>query len=213
MVSRLYSSIRSPHCLKVAMFLHEKGVPFERIEIDLPANEQRTPAYLRVNPFGLVPAYVDDYGPHPDSLAIMHYLEWRYPQPVLFPPADQLAEALHWINRSSMDYRNVSHHLYWQLIEPPDDGPNAKQVEALMTEGKRLLDELETLLGDRDYLFGDFGVVDIAFIPWVHGYRRFEGLLVSEEFPGVDAWVDRISKRASFQQNHQQIGIPFASTL
>ncbi len=211
MLPRLYSSIRSPHCLKAAIFLHEKNITFELVEIDLPAKEQKTPAYLHINPFGLVPAYEDDYGPHADSLLIMHYLEWRYPQPKLFPNLEQLSDALTWIDRSSSAYRDVSHHLYWQLIQPPDGGPDDARVAELMTEGKALLTDLESTLSGSDYLFGDFGVVDIAFIPWIHGYRRFDGLLDPAQFPQVDAWVNRMSERPSFKANYQQKGIPFAS--
>jgi len=209
MKSTLYSSVRSPHCLKVAIFLDEKGIAFKRVEIDLTAKQQKTPAYLRINPYGLVPAYVDDYGPHPDSLAIMHYLEWRYPSPRLFPADDALPTALQWIERSGAAYRDVSHHLYWQLIEPPANGTDHDRVADLIAQGHRLLVELEALLDGQRYLFDTFGVVDIAFIPWVYGYRRFDGLLDRARFPQVDAWVERVSARASFQRNYDQVGIPF----
>lgn len=212
MTSKLYSSVRSPHCLKVAMFLQEKGIEFERIEIDLPARQQKIPAYLQINPFGLVPAYVDDYGPHLDSLGIMHYLEWRYPTPKLFPEMDQLPEALAWIARSSSQYRDVSHYLYWQLIEPPASGINQQRVDELMHEGKQLLQTLEEKLENASFLFGDFGVVDIAFIPWVHGYHRFEGLLTVDEFPKVYDWVERVSQRPAYQDNYQKKGIPFSES-
>ncbi len=193
------------------MFLQEKGVAFERIEIDLPAKEQKTPAYLQINPFGLVPAYEDDYGPHVDSLGIMHYLEWRYTKPKLFPNLSQINDALDWIARSGSAYRDVSHHLYWQLIEPPADGPDQQHIDELMAEGHRLLAALEEKLARKDYLFGPFGVVDIAFIPWLYGYRRFDGLLDASRYSAVDAWVDRVSARPSFRANHQKKGVPFAT--
>lgn len=211
MTPKLYSSVRSPHCLKVAIFLQEKGIPFERIEVDLPNKQQRTPAYLRVNPLGLVPAYVDDNGPHADSLLIMHYLEWQHPAPRLFPEDTDLVEALGWIERSSTEFRDVSHHLYWQLIEPPASGPDQARIDALMGQGHALLQELETQLSDRDYICGIFGVVDIAMIPWVYGYNRFEGLLDPAAFPNVVAWTERVSSRPSFRDNYQAVGIPFES--
>ncbi|NDJ60370.1 MAG: glutathione S-transferase family protein [Chloroflexi bacterium] len=199
----LYSSIRSPHCLKVALFLQEKGIVFDRVEIDLPARQQKSPAYLRINPFGLVPAYTDDYGPHADSLLIMHYLEWRHPQPRLFPAAEtDWPDALNWIERSSGPFRDVSHHLYWQIIEPPTSGTDWDRVAALKTEGIMLLDTLEAHLAHRQFMFGEFGVVDIALIPWVHGYRRFD-LISAERHPHTAAWIERVSTRPSFQNNYQ----------
>ena len=44
--SILYSSIRSPHCLKIGIVLAEKQIPFDRVEIDLRNRQQREPAYL-----------------------------------------------------------------------------------------------------------------------------------------------------------------------
>lgn len=46
----LFSSRRSPHCFKVSIALHEKGVRFDRVEIDLRTREQKTAAYLALNP-------------------------------------------------------------------------------------------------------------------------------------------------------------------
>lgn len=204
----LYSSVRSPHCLKVAIFLHEKGIVFDRVEIDLPAKEQKTPEYLVINPLGLVPAYQDDYGYHQDSLLIMHYLEWRYPELSLFPSREHLPEVLTWIEKSSSAYRDVSHHLYWQLIEPPIGGTDWKRVNELKEQGNQLLDDLENLLSDKNYLFGAFGVVDIAFIPWIYGYNRFD-MLDKAKYPTVVEWVDRITSRESFIANYQKVGRSF----
>jgi len=83
----LYGSVRSPHCFKVSLVLAEKGIDVDRVEIDLPAREQKTPAYLAINPLGQVPVYRDDRGVHIDSLVIMRHLDERHPEPRLFPPA------------------------------------------------------------------------------------------------------------------------------
>jgi len=84
--SIFYSSIRSPHCLKIGMILTEKQIPFERVEIDLRAKQQKTDAFLAINPAGQVPVYVDDYGAHADSLIIMQHLDQLVPDPPrLFP--------------------------------------------------------------------------------------------------------------------------------
>ena len=58
----LFSSISSPHCFKVSMILEEKGVAFERVEINLSEKEQKSTEYLELNPRGQVPAYKDDQG-------------------------------------------------------------------------------------------------------------------------------------------------------
>ncbi|MFN2324017.1 MAG: glutathione S-transferase family protein [Trueperaceae bacterium] len=81
----LFSSVRSPHCLKVAIVLQEKRVRFETVEIDLPARQQKSPAYLAIDPRGQIPAYLDDAGAQLDSLDVMLHLEARHPEPRMLP--------------------------------------------------------------------------------------------------------------------------------
>ena len=207
--SILYSSTRSPHCLKVAIFLHEKGVPFERVEINLPAKEQRTPEYLAINPLGLVPAYEDDNGIHCDSQTIMEYLEKEYPTPALFPKNNILHQlALNWIAYSNREARDVSHNLYWQLIEPPADGADSQRVAELKQDGMTILQRLETELSNKPFMLGDLSVVDIALLPWIHGYQRFD-FPFAEQFPQVLDWLTRLTNRPSFQDNFHKQGRPF----
>ena len=142
--SILYSSIRSPHCLKAAMVLSEKGVPFQRVEVDLRTREQKSAAYLAINPLGQVPAYQDDQGIHYDSLEIMRHLDERYPEPRLFPlDPTLLQEVLSWIEFAGGRMRDVSHELYWQLLEPPAEGTDEQVVTQLKEEGTELLAQVE----------------------------------------------------------------------
>lgn len=117
------------------------------VEIDLVRKEQRTPAYLAINPLGQVRVYADDRGIHIDSLAIMKYLDVRYLVPWLFQQdAEDLARVDAWIERSSAVMRDVRHYLYWQLIEPPAEGPDVAEVERLKEAGKMELEVVEQAL-------------------------------------------------------------------
>lgn len=149
----LFSSVRSPHCFKVSIVLGEKGVRFERVEIDLPGRQQKTRAYLAIDPRGQVPAYLDAAGAHLDSLDVMLHLEARHPEPrtVSADPAERDA-MLAWIARSSGPMRRVSHELYGQLIEPPGGGPDETAVADLVAEGEAQLASIDAVLhrhGDR----------------------------------------------------------------
>lgn len=136
----LYSDYNCPHSLKVAFFLSEKGVEFQRVEVDLSADEQKSDAYLAKNPAGTVPAYEDENGVIGDSLAIMRYIDTRISSSELFPDdPDTLAGVLAWIERGDTDFWDVSHHLYWQLVEPPADGTNWSEVERLKAKGKSVV--------------------------------------------------------------------------
>jgi maleylpyruvate isomerase len=82
----LHDYFRSSAAYRVRIALHLKGLEAERRFVHLRKGEQRAPAYLELNPQGLVPALVlDDGTVLTQSLAIVEYLEEKYPQPPLLP--------------------------------------------------------------------------------------------------------------------------------
>jgi len=81
----LYHALHSTCSQKVRMVLHEKGVKFDEIRIDLSKKEQLNPDYLALNPNGVVPTLVDDGVPLVESSVICEYLDEKYPQSSLVP--------------------------------------------------------------------------------------------------------------------------------
>ena len=89
----LYDAARCPYCARVRIVLAEKGIAYEPVAIDL----SNRPAWLyEKNPAGRVPVLEEDTLVLPESLAIMEYLEERYPEPALLPadPAQRALERL-----------------------------------------------------------------------------------------------------------------------
>ena len=83
----LYGFWRSNATYRVRVALNLKGVPYREIPIDLESGEQHSADFLARNPMGAVPALVDgDAPPITQSLALLEYLEERYPEPPLLPP-------------------------------------------------------------------------------------------------------------------------------
>jgi len=210
-----FSSVRSPHCFKLSIFLHEKAIDFERIEIDLVAKEQKTKEYLAINPLGQVPAFQDDQGIHIDSLDIMLYLDQRYPEPKLFPEAkNKRKEVLDWIECSSGPMRDVSHHLYWQLIEAPTEGTNWTEVKRLKEQAHQLLVLMEeALIRSEAYLCGAFSAADLSVFAWVYGYKRFDLPESWKDYPNLKAWFEKLEKRPSVKLSYQVEGKAFQDYL
>jgi maleylacetoacetate isomerase len=90
---KLYSFFRSSASYRVRIALNFKGVSYEQTPIHLRrgGGEQFTAAYKAVNPQALVPALEDNGKILTQSLAIIEYLEDKYPRPPLLPadPADK----------------------------------------------------------------------------------------------------------------------------
>lgn len=209
----LYSSISSPHCFKVSIVLEEKGVEFERVEINLGEKEQKTPAYLELNPRGQVPAYKDDQGMFIDSLDIMQHLDKRYPSPELFPnEVGKLKDVLEWIECSSTTIRNVSHHLYWQLLQPPKHGTDWDEVNRLKALGYEQLNLMEKALAQNgQWLCGDLSAADFSVFAWIYGYKRFDLPSSWNNYPKVLEWFQKLEKRPSITSSYQQQGKAFST--
>jgi maleylpyruvate isomerase len=82
---KLYSYFRSSAAYRVRIALGLKGLDYEYAAIHLRKGEQSGEAYRSINAQELVPALEDDRGRFTQSLAIIEYLDERYPQPPLLP--------------------------------------------------------------------------------------------------------------------------------
>ena len=72
---------------KLRIYLHLKSIPWQSHPVDLTSNENFQPWFLGINPRGLVPVLVHDGAVHIESNDIIQYLEWRKPEPPLYPAA------------------------------------------------------------------------------------------------------------------------------
>ena len=80
---KLYGYFRSSATYRVRIALNLKGIPWERVVIDLraPVSAQHTREFRTLNPQGLVPVLVDGEHTLTQSFAMLEYLEETHPQP------------------------------------------------------------------------------------------------------------------------------------
>jgi maleylacetoacetate isomerase len=82
---KLYNAWRSSASFRVRIALNLKGLPFEYVPVHLVKGEQFAAAFSALNPSQLVPVLEHDGHVLAQSLAIIEYLEEKYPQPPLLP--------------------------------------------------------------------------------------------------------------------------------
>jgi glutathione S-transferase len=180
-VITVYDADRCPYCARVRIALAEKGVVYEKVEIDL----SDRPAWLyEKNSLGRVPVLEEDVFVLAESAVINEYLEERYPEPPLLP-ADPGERALARLLVFRFDELSKP---YYALRREEEGAGEA--VDAA-------LGRLDALLDERPYLTGgEFGLADIAYVPWILRARDRMGVDVGR-FSALAAWVDGLEERPS----------------
>ena len=175
----LYDAARCPYCARVRIVLAEKGVEVETVEIDL----SDRPAWIyEKNATGRVPVLEEGTWLLPESAVIMEYLEERYPEPALLAAdAAARARARLWIFRHD-DFTNP-----YYALRRGEDGA-AERLDAQLAQ-------LDAALSDAGWLGGtDYGLADIAYVPWVLRARDSLGVPL-DPYPAVAGWVERLLER------------------
>lgn len=196
---RLFEYPPSSNCQKVRLVLAEKNLPYETVPINLRKDEQKRPEYLRINPYGLVPAMEDNGIVMYESTIINEYLEEAYPRTPLLPK--DIARRTR--ARILEDFRD--NHLYpaMKTISRVTRGIDAQQwdrgaIAAAFESIAPLLQRLEDELAGKDYLVGSYSLADAAFTPNLA--RQVElGVGLPENFPRLCAWVERLMQRPSYR--------------
>jgi glutathione S-transferase len=178
----LYDAARCPYCARVRIVLAEKDLEYETVAIDL----SDRPAWIyEKNPSGKVPVWEEDGFVLPESAVIMEYLEELRPQPPLLPPdAAGRALARVWVDRFD-DRLGDSYY----ALRRGEAGAGAALEDRLRN--------LDRALSERPFLTGpDFGLADVAYLPWVLRARSTLGVDLAP-FPALVVWVERLAERPS----------------
>lgn len=193
---KLYDFKSSPNCQRVKIVLAEKNLPYDIVPIDLRAQEQKTPDYLKLNPYGKVPVLTDDATVLYESLIINEYLDEKYPNPPLMPkdPAKK-AKARILIDYGMAHFDSPYQKLRMELTKEQKD-QNPQTIAGAKADLKKLLQRLEDEIGDQQYLMGDFSLVDADLLP---RFTRLEGfgVLPDPSLPRLGKYLDRMKARPS----------------
>jgi glutathione S-transferase len=195
---KLYTFPPSTNSRKVRIALLEKGLEFERVNVDLSKREQKNPEYLKIHPFGQIPALDDEGFVIYDSTVINEYLEDEYPYPPLMPSdSEGRARA-----RLMEDFRDTHFNPYFvhilQETRKPEGERDEQRIQNAKAEITKGLDRIEGELQDREYLAGPFSLADVAFMSNLELLDRFSIPVDANKYKRTVAWIDRLKARPSF---------------
>jgi glutathione S-transferase len=194
---KLYHSPQSSNSRKVRIALIEKGLEFERAPIDLGKKEQKNPDYLKIHPFGQVPALDDEGFVVYDSTIINEYLEDEYPYPPLLPKdSDGRARARLMEDLRDSHFNPASGQINREMRKPEGER-DAKIIDGAKAEIAKCFDRIEKELEGKQYLAGDFGLADIAFMANLDSLERMN-IAIDPKYKNTLAWIARLKARPSF---------------
>src|SRR3954464_5460918 len=191
---KLISHKLCPYVQRAAIALIEKGVPFERIDIDL-ANKPDW--FLKLSPLGKVPVLViaTDKGEAAlfESSVICEYIE-ETQAGVKLHPVDALKRAEH---RAWMEFGSAVLGDLWGLETTTDAATFESKRQALVAKFARV----EAALGAGPYFAGEaFSLVDAVFAPVFRYFDVFDEVTelgIFKDLPKVRAWRAELAKRPS----------------
>jgi len=199
---KLYDHPLSPYAMKVRAILYEKGIDFEKEEIQ---SEAQRATLLRLNPRAEVPALVDGEIVLYDSKVIAEYLEETHPSPPLLPAspgARAHCRALELLADTQVDAVTIAYSLF-KFFRPALAAELPDALARAEASLRAVFADLDRRLAGREYFTGAFSRADIAFAPHL-GACAFLGMAPGEDTPHLASWLARVNARASIQRVTQE---------
>jgi GSH-dependent disulfide-bond oxidoreductase len=205
---QLYS-LPTPNGVKASIMLEETGLPYEPHLVRFDANDQLTPEFRSLNPYGKIPAIIDPDGPggRPlplfESGAILMYLADKTGQ--LMPhDAARRYETIQWlmfqIGGVGPMFGQVGFFHKFAGKSYEDKRPRDRYVG----ETRRVLGVLNDRLADRAWIMGEaYTIADIAVFPWVRnliGFYEAGELVGIAEYAHVTRALDAFVARPAVQR-------------
>ena len=190
---RLYAHPFSNNSMRAQLGLDEKGLDYEYVKVDLFKGQHKQPDFLALNPRGQVPVLVDGDIRLYESVAIVQYLEYRYPKPSLIPSEPKrMATCLRLIGEfnQKLDSTNVFGSVKFGGKRRADLGD---RVDKLLAECRIW----EGYVGAGPFFTGEaFSMADIVVLPFFG--TIIDGLgLPKAGYPQLHAWYERCKSRPS----------------
>ena len=214
MAMELYWGSGSPFAWRVMLTLELKGMAYESKLLEFSKGEHKATAYLELNPRGKVPTLKDGDFVLNESLAIMSYLDRKYPQPPLFGKTPD-ETGLIW--RALLECESYMVSAGDKIVRPIFFGKGLEKIEEIQQAAATIRQELKIMdqrLAGSQWLVGDnISAADIGVFPSLQillraaskdASRPFNlGLLPLEQsFPNIARWVQRIEALPNYQRTY-----------
>jgi len=207
---KFYDCKTAPSPRRVRIFIAEKNIELETIEIDLANREQLGAAFKAINPDCTVPVLeLDDGTRLTEVFAICQYLDDAFPEPPLMGTGDvERALVTMWNTKIEHQglaaigdyFRNLAKGMKGRALTGPDD---YEQIPELVDRGRRRLKnfmvKMERHLNECEYVVGDvFTIADISLLVAID-FAAWSKLTIADEMVNLRRWYELVSLRSGAQ--------------
>ena len=194
---KFYCSRLSINARRVWVTLLEKNIEFEPIMLKL-NGDQFQPDFLELNPFHHIPVLVDQDFKIFESLAILDYLEAKYPNPAFMPTKAQDIAQVRMIELVTVnELPPPSIVLMKEMLEVPVEEQKINQAKQVMATALQYFED--HLKEDQPYFLGE----QLSYADIVAGtaVAAIPNLGISlEPYSQVAKWIKNLNQRSSWQQ-------------
>ncbi|MEG4013128.1 MULTISPECIES: glutathione S-transferase family protein [unclassified Microcoleus] len=194
---KLYHNPLSTNSRRVWIALLEKDIPFELVSMKL-NGDQFQPDFLAISPFHHVPVLADGDFNIIETLAILDYLEAKYPAPALLPEDEGERAIVRMVEMVTVNELTPAMSPFVRQTFGGEGDP--EKLEQSQQQVAAVLRFFEGLLGDRSF-FGKGDRITLADIvagvsvPWLPSLG-----ISLDEYPNLNAWSERLNSRDSWQK-------------
>jgi glutathione S-transferase len=201
---KIWGRLSSVNVQKVVWCADEIGLDYERTDAGGRFGVNDTPAFLAMNPNGLVPVIDDDGFVLYESNAIVRYLAGR-DSPALWPrDLRARADADRWMEWQSTVFTPAMWAAFWQLIRTAPEKRDPSAVEDSRAKSEKCAAILDAQLATRRFLTGDgFTAADIVVGCAAHRWLNLP--LVRTPRPHLERWYADLKSRPGSRQVTSQV--------
>ncbi|MFI4889003.1 MAG: glutathione S-transferase family protein [Steroidobacterales bacterium] len=214
MAITLYWGSGSPFSWRVLLALEHKGLQYESRLLQFDKQEHQSPHMLKLNPRGRVPVLKDgDYVVF-ESVAVLYYLDVKYPQRPIFGTSPEEAGV---IMRVICEFQSYAEPALGKIVSAILADRVAADIDALTDAMHVVAREARTIegrLSKEDWIVGaSYSATDMVIFPWIQLLRRVlrrepaaelgaRFLPMEKNYPALARWIQRIESVPGYERTY-----------
>jgi glutathione S-transferase len=214
MAMTLYWGSGSPFSWRVLLALEHKGLQYESQLLHFDKQEHQSPQMLKLNPRGRVPVLKDDDYVVFESLAVLYYLDLKYPRAPIFGATPEESGVIMRVICEFQAYAEPALAQIVAAVHADQVAPSIDELTDAMHVVAREARTIEGRLSKELWIVGaDYSATDMVIFPWIQLLRRALNreaaaelgarfLPMERNYPALARWIARIEALPGYDRTY-----------